>query len=167
MIKGSCSQLAKPTSAEKVFECLGLQGSRILRLKVFLQSFGVIHARKSRRHLVSAWMFVDAEFPPDEKSLWGGSSSQQWCYEKLEWLRPHQLHPTPCGLFDMDALPGTCTVRQGYLPDCYLISAIALLAQQSHLLRRLFVTYEPEEGWDGHSPQCCDMLGRSMHFELS
>ncbi|CAE7789852.1 DEK1 [Symbiodinium sp. CCMP2456] len=91
-------------------------------------------------------MFVDEQFPPDESSLWGGDSSQRWCYEKLEWLRPHQICPMPDGLFDADAKPGTCSVRQGCIPDCYLVSAIALLAQQPHLVRRLFVAYKPEEG---------------------
>ena len=52
----------------------------------------------------------------------------------------------PHGLFDADAKPGTCSVRQGCIPDCYLVSAIALLAQQPHLVRHLFVAYEPEEG---------------------
>mmetsp|Transcript_6426 Transcript_6426/g.13470 ORF Transcript_6426/g.13470 Transcript_6426/m.13470 type:complete len:689 (+) Transcript_6426:116-2182(+) len=91
-------------------------------------------------------MFVDEQFPPDESSLWGRDSLQRWCYEKLEWLRPHQLRPMPHGLFDADAKPGTCSVRQGCIPDCYLVSAIALLAQQPHLVRHLFVAYEPEEG---------------------
>lgn len=91
-------------------------------------------------------MFVDEQFPPDESSLWGGDSLQRWCYEKLEWLRPHQLRPMPNSLFDADAKPRTCSVRQGCIPDCYLVSAIALLAQQPHLVRRLFVAYKPEEG---------------------
>ena len=91
-------------------------------------------------------MFVDEQFPPDESSLWGGDSLQRWCYEKLEWLRPHQLRPMPNSLFDADAKPRTCSVRQGCIPDCHLVSAIALLAQQPHLARRLFVAYKPEEG---------------------
>ena len=91
-------------------------------------------------------LYVDQTFPPDGSSLWGKGSSQQWCYEILEWLRPHQLSPTPIGLFNADAAPLTNTVRQGFLPDCYLVSAIALLAQQPHLVRRLFTAYDAEEG---------------------
>ena len=92
-------------------------------------------------------MFVDAEFPPSDVSLWGKGVRR--CFEQLEWMRPQEFcsaklfdgplsAPKPCGIHSL---------RQGLLSDCYLVAAIALLARQASLLSRLFVAYEPEDGW--------------------
>ena len=92
-------------------------------------------------------MFVDPKFPPSNESLWG--SGVRRCFEQLEWLRPQELSTTSSlfrGSLD-DPQPDVHSVKQGLLPDCYLVAAIAVLARHPSLLRQLFVAYEPEKGW--------------------
>eukprot|EP00927_Polykrikos_kofoidii_P037987 TRINITY_DN3220_c0_g1_i1.p1 TRINITY_DN3220_c0_g1~~TRINITY_DN3220_c0_g1_i1.p1 ORF type:complete len:881 (-),score=142.06 TRINITY_DN3220_c0_g1_i1:427-3069(-) len=88
-------------------------------------------------------LFVDKEFPPSEVSLGLGTN--------YAWARQEDLPSPPRGLF-AGGLPagqqpvGAHNVVQGCLDDCYLISAISLLARDSHLIQRLFLAYEPERG---------------------
>lgn len=88
-------------------------------------------------------MFVDVSFPPSDASLWG--KGERRCFEQLEWLRPQQLSGPAGSLFTKPSK--VSDIRQGLLSDCYLVAAIALLARQPSLLSRLFVAYQPEEGW--------------------
>lgn len=91
-------------------------------------------------------MFVDVSFPPSDASLWG--KGERRCFEQLEWLRPEQLSAVgPAGPLLFTKPSKVSDIRQGLLSDCYLVAAIALLARQPSVLSRLFVAYQPEEGW--------------------
>lgn len=94
-------------------------------------------------------MFTDPDFPPCGESLGEG-------LEDLEWSRPGDLDLAPqlfAGGSPPGSLPaGSSNVVQGSLDDCYLVSAILVLARDGSLLGKLFKSYEPDEG------RCCIQL---------
>ncbi|CAK0842376.1 unnamed protein product, partial [Prorocentrum cordatum] len=93
-------------------------------------------------------MFVDPHFPPDDSSL--GAGLAQEGQGRAEWRRPEEALGAPalftggCGPRGWPAAPGN--VVQGGLDDCWLISAISLLAQRGGLLRALFPGGAPSGG---------------------
>lgn len=90
------------------------------------------------------------EFPASGSSAHGGVAEHLSTYDGLVWLRPEEMNSAPKlfgGGSSGSPLPtGSSNVIQGRLDDCYLVSAMSLLARHGKLLTRLFPSYEPEKG---------------------
>jgi hypothetical protein len=93
--------------------------------------------------------FIDHEFLPTMESITGnhtedeliemhGDSGIDW--HTLKWSRPHQLILENYTLFGKNITPDA--IEAGMLGDSYFLSALAALAQESHLITDLFITKE-------------------------
>ncbi|KAK3894566.1 hypothetical protein Pcinc_001721 [Petrolisthes cinctipes] len=88
--------------------------------------------------------FVDDSFPPVPKSLFFVSSSGEKCESRVtQWLRPHQI------VTDSDSrsvkwavfrTPLPSDISQGVLGNCWLLSALAVLAERDDLVKKIMVT---------------------------
>ncbi|XP_050682748.1 calpain-D [Leptidea sinapis] len=97
-------------------------------------------------------MYVDETFPASPRSLYysgqceGGAAAVAGAGAR--WLRPHQIHVDadhrmPWVVF-RDPRPSD--ISQGVLGNCWLLSALAVLAESSALVRSVVVRAEPERG---------------------
>ncbi|CAH4000476.1 unnamed protein product [Pieris brassicae] len=91
-------------------------------------------------------MYVDESFPASGRSLYYGGSGESGAAAR--WLRPHQIHVDadhrlPWAVF-RDPRPSD--ISQGVLGNCWLLSALAVLAERSALVRSVVVRAEPERG---------------------
>ncbi|XP_069976804.1 calpain-D-like [Penaeus vannamei] len=86
--------------------------------------------------------FVDDSFPPVPKSLFYNSSEKKES-RVTQWLRPHEI------VADSDArnvkwavfrTPLPSDISQGVLGNCWLLSALAVLAERENLVRKIMVT---------------------------
>jgi len=83
-------------------------------------------------------VFDDSVFPPNQKSLtgeWGTVS--EW--DGISWKRISQLIKGPI-IFDDKIVPDD--IKQGYLGDCYLLAALAALAEVPQRILNLFLTHD-------------------------
>ena len=93
--------------------------------------------------------FIDVEFPPVDSSV--QDPRQGHSFDRLlHWRRPREfMLPDPRKglfepqIFEKDIHPSD--ILQGYLGDCWLLCAIACLAEMPALVERLFMVKECNE----------------------
>ncbi|XP_049878318.1 calpain-D isoform X2 [Pectinophora gossypiella] len=90
--------------------------------------------------------FVDESFPAAPRSLYYGGCAELGAAAR--WLRPHQIHVDadhrlPWLVFRE---PRPSDISQGVLGNCWLLSALAVLAERSALVRGVIVRGEPSVG---------------------
>lgn len=88
-------------------------------------------------------MFVDDSFPPAPKSLYYNPSSNVDGNPVVQWRRPHEINCDggfpPWTVF---RTPLPSDICQGVLGNCWLLSALAVLAEREDLVREVLVTKE-------------------------
>ncbi|GFY57902.1 calpain-A [Trichonephila inaurata madagascariensis] len=85
-------------------------------------------------------LFMDANFPPVESSLY---YSHRLVEGKVTWMRPHEMIPEPKLLIDNISRHD---IVQGVLADCWFLSSCAAVAQRPDLMRRVIAPYQPLYG---------------------
>lgn len=86
--------------------------------------------------------FVDDSFPPVPKSLFYSSSEKKES-RVTQWLRPHEIvadndnRNIKWAVFRM---PLPSDISQGVLGNCWLLSALAVLAEREDLVKKIMVT---------------------------
>eukprot|EP01112_Ceratiomyxa_fruticulosa_P010738 TRINITY_DN2856_c0_g1_i1.p1 TRINITY_DN2856_c0_g1~~TRINITY_DN2856_c0_g1_i1.p1 ORF type:complete len:614 (-),score=139.62 TRINITY_DN2856_c0_g1_i1:132-1973(-) len=110
----------------------------------------VIAAKMVLPGLAPESKFVDAIFPADVSSLCFDPNSPKISPEAKDmisqvksWRRPNEWSKNPV-LFKDDASPGD--IEQGQLGDCWLLSALAVVATKPQILKFLFVKADPLRG---------------------
>lgn len=97
--------------------------------------------------------FVDDEFPPANKSLFYNAQNKTTIDSEdcgntyvTQWLRPNQISASDS---QNDSIPWTVfrtplpsDISQGILGNCWLLSALAVLAEREDLVKRIMVTRE-------------------------
>lgn len=114
---------------EDVFKTLPFEVMPVDQLRKKLKKLGVDH-------------FVDPHFPPRDTSI--HCFTEPYPYKQIiHWRRPHEFMTNP-KIFENDIDPND--IKQGYLPDCWFLSALSCLAERPALVKRLFITkeYNPE-----------------------
>ena len=82
--------------------------------------------------------FVDPHFPPRDTSI--HCFTEPYPYKQIiQWRRPHEFMSNP-QIFQDNIDPND--IKQGYLPDCWFLSALSSLAERPGLVRRLILTKE-------------------------
>ena len=79
-------------------------------------------------------LFTDPDFPPEAQSVFYTQKSPV----KFVWRRPPDFAPDPKLMVDGAS---RFDVTQGMLGDCWLLSAMASLAQNQSLLRVVSLTF--------------------------
>jgi len=96
--------------------------------------------------------FVDDSFPPGPRSLYysgeGPATEAEPSRESsgvTQWLRPGQIlaEGEPRMRWSVFRSPRPSDISQGVLGNCWLLSALAVLAEREALVRRILVTKEP------------------------
>jgi len=97
--------------------------------------------------------FVDDSFPPGPRSLfYSGDGPATEAAEPsretsgvTQWLRPNQIlaEGEPRLKWSVFRSPRPSDISQGVLGNCWLLSALAVLAEREELVRRVLVTKEP------------------------
>lgn len=89
--------------------------------------------------------FVDDSFPPAPKSLYYNPAETKDNHV-VQWKRPHQINvdssvdsKLPWAVF---RTPLPSDISQGVLGNCWLLSALAVLAESDELVRRVLVMRE-------------------------
>ncbi|XP_021707581.1 calpain-D isoform X2 [Aedes aegypti] len=87
-------------------------------------------------------LFVDDSFPPATKSLYYNPTSNIEANPVVQWLRPHEIscdggNFPPWAVF---RTPLPSDICQGVLGNCWLLSALAVLAEREDLVREVLVT---------------------------
>ena len=89
--------------------------------------------------------FVDDSFPPAPKSLYYNPAETKDNHV-VQWKRPHQINVDstvdsmlPWAVF---RTPLPSDISQGVLGNCWLLSALAVLAESDELVRRVLVMRE-------------------------
>ncbi|CAB3373698.1 Hypothetical predicted protein [Cloeon dipterum] len=89
-------------------------------------------------------VFVDDSFPPNDHSLYYQPGKQQQSDGVVvQWLRPHQIKASNDALewvVFRDPLPSD--ISQGVLGNCWLLSALAVLAERQELIENIMVQHE-------------------------
>ncbi|XP_076053464.1 calpain-D-like isoform X2 [Oratosquilla oratoria] len=86
--------------------------------------------------------FVDDSFPPAPKSLYYSTSEKQDS-RVTQWLRPHEIITSTDGRAAKWAVfrtPLPSDISQGVLGNCWLLSALAVLAEREDLVKKIMVT---------------------------
>ncbi|XP_055303942.1 calpain-D-like [Sitodiplosis mosellana] len=86
--------------------------------------------------------FVDDSFPPAPKSLYYNPSSNVDGNPVVQWRRPHEIN-CDGGSFPPWAVfrtPLPSDICQGVLGNCWLLSALAVLAEREDLVKEVLVT---------------------------
>ncbi|KAG7304842.1 hypothetical protein JYU34_010229 [Plutella xylostella] len=90
--------------------------------------------------------YVDSSFPASPRSLYYGGGGGDT--PATRWLRPKHIHvdtdPRTPWLVFRDPRPSD--ISQGVLGNCWLLSALAVLAERSSLVRGVLVRGEPNIG---------------------
>jgi hypothetical protein len=85
--------------------------------------------------------FVDPCFPPEDSSIYDTSNVSEYPLDEVAvWKRPHEFMNGRPVLFEDNIDPND--IRQGSLGNCWFLAAIASLAENPALVRRLFITDE-------------------------
>lgn len=90
-------------------------------------------------------LFVDDSFPPAAKSLYynPNSASNSESNPVVQWRRPHEINCDggnfPWAIF---RTPLPSDICQGVLGNCWLLSALAVLAEREDLVKEVLVTKE-------------------------
>ncbi|KAL9647931.1 hypothetical protein ABK040_008202 [Willaertia magna] len=90
-------------------------------------------------------VFVDDVFPADKSALCfePDYKEPEWVSAVVSWKRPKQWVKNP-QLFVDSTAPGD--VSQGNLGDCWLLSALSVVASLPDVLQKLFVEIDEDEG---------------------
>lgn len=97
----------------------------------------IIHFCKENNEL-----FVDDSFPPAPRSLYYNPNSNNDGNPVVQWRRPHEIN-CDGGNFPPWAVfrtPLPSDICQGVLGNCWLLSALAVLAEREDLVREVLVT---------------------------
>ena len=92
----------------------------------------------------SGQKYSDPQFPARHESVWGngGRHIPEDVIRRMIWQRPEQIFQgQPYTIFDEDIKPDD--VRQGILGDCYLLAAMAAIAEHQDRIKRLFLQRTP------------------------
>lgn len=86
-------------------------------------------------------LFVDDSFPPAAKSLYYNPSAHTDANPVVQWRRPHEINCDggnfPWAVF---RTPLPSDICQGVLGNCWLLSALAVLAEREDLVKEVLVT---------------------------
>ncbi|XP_014275662.1 calpain-D [Halyomorpha halys] len=87
--------------------------------------------------------FVDDSFPPATKSLYYNPNEAKDSHV-VQWLRPHQINTESDSKLNWVVFrtPLPSDISQGVLGNCWLLSALAVLAEREDLVRNVMVTRE-------------------------
>jgi len=88
--------------------------------------------------------FSDAEFPPNDSSMFKNPKAVHEFAAPVSWKRPPEFTKNP-RLF-VDGIESG-DVIQGGLGDCYFLGALSVVATRKDLLMPLFVSTHPEYGF--------------------
>lgn len=89
-------------------------------------------------------LFVDDSFPPAAKSLYYNPNANVDVNPVVQWRRPHEIN-CDGGSFPPWAVfrtPLPSDICQGVLGNCWLLSALAVLAEREDLVKEVLVTKE-------------------------
>lgn len=88
--------------------------------------------------------FVDDSFPPAPKSLYYNPHSSVETNPVVQWRRPHAItcDGGNCHTWTVFRTPLPSDICQGVLGNCWLLSALAVLAEREDLVRNVLVTKE-------------------------
>ncbi|XP_055621619.1 calpain-D isoform X2 [Toxorhynchites rutilus septentrionalis] len=89
-------------------------------------------------------LFVDDSFPPATRSLYYNPASIVEANPVVQWRRPHDIN-CDTGYFPPWAVfrtPLSSDICQGVLGNCWLLSALAVLAEREDLVREVLITKE-------------------------
>jgi calpain-15 len=99
----------------------------------------------------SGQKFKDPEFPANIKSLLGGlteaevrESGNDVDWKNLVWLRPDEIYGKGKYKVFYDSIEPN-DIKQGSLGDCYFLSTLASIAENSDRIRKLFVSDQVNE----------------------
>ena len=110
---------------EEVFKTLPFEVMKENQLRKAMKKNNIAH-------------FVDPHFPPRDTSI--HNFTEPFPYKQIvHWRRPHEFMSYP-KIFEDDIDPND--IKQGYLPDCWFLSALSCLAERPALVRRLILTQE-------------------------
>ncbi|KAL7636707.1 UNVERIFIED_CONTAM: hypothetical protein RMT77_012459 [Armadillidium vulgare] len=88
--------------------------------------------------------FVDDSFPPASKSLYF-STTEKHESRVYQWLKPHEIatdHESKGLKWVVFRKPHPSDISQGVLGNCWLLSALAVLAEREDLVKKVMVTRE-------------------------
>ena len=98
--------------------------------------------------------FVDNQFPATQKSILGnGDKQSRASYSRYVWERPGNMFKGKFDVCGMNVTPND--VKQGYLGDCYFISAIASLAEYPERVRKLIISKDRPNSVGAHCVSLC------------
>lgn len=88
--------------------------------------------------------FIDDSFPPLPKSLYYNPLDSTINHNVNQWLRPEQIKSdfNPNVKWAVFRTPMPSDISQGVLGNCWLLSALAVLAESPKLVKRVMVTRE-------------------------
>ena len=132
------------------YESVSLHTQRVLDEQSAEETFNLIAATTIQNNE----KFVDADFPPFAKSLYGHLGNKhvraREGYARLpvasSWKRGEEIRVSRDGsklryqLFRGD--PSADDIQQGALGDCYFLSALAVVATRQDILNKIFVSKE-------------------------
>lgn len=88
-------------------------------------------------------LFVDDSFPPAPRSLYYNPNSNVDGNPVVQWLRPHEMNCDGGSQFppwSVFRTPLPSDICQGVLGNCWLLSALAVLAEREDLVKGVLVT---------------------------
>ncbi|KAG8302288.1 Calpain-15 [Homalodisca vitripennis] len=85
--------------------------------------------------------FVDDSFPPAPKSLYYNPGESKDQNHVVQWLRPHQINTEGDSKLKWAIFrtPLPSDISQGVLGNCWLLSALAVLAEREDLVKKVMV----------------------------
>ena len=89
------------------------------------------------------YKFVDDSFPPCDKSLFIDPKKKKRNLGPIQWLSPEQIqtHPSEQHLkWSVYNKPKFNDIMQGILPNCWLLSSLAVIIEKPELLKRIIIT---------------------------
>jgi calpain-15 len=89
-------------------------------------------------------LFVDDSFPPAAKSLYYNPNcpSNSESNPVVQWRRPHEINSDGNFSWTVFRTPLPSDICQGVLGNCWLLSALAVLAEREDLVKETLVTKE-------------------------